>query len=212
MSGQPTVIVHILEFRAKPGHEAELVGFLRNLQAGTRPVGGLLKHYIGRRLSRHQQEHVAVTCWNDVAAFTRGTDPLGTPAYLWPRGDLLSDRKSSSYRVCASLADGTEVARVLRVYRADVAPSDVDEWERRTAEHMTGLVGTEGLVYLREGVGTAGANQEGNVPIVALSCWRNWDAVLAATGGHIDRLVQATELIDLERTTSVDHFELVSPE
>jgi hypothetical protein len=206
------VIVHILEFRAKPGHEAELVGFLRSFETEARPAGRLLKHYIGRRLSRHQQEHIAVTCWNDVAAFARGTDPLGTPAYLWPRGDLLSDRKSSCYRVCAALGDGTEVARVLRVYRADVAASDVGEWERRTAEHMTDLGGTEGLVYLREGVSMAGANQEGSVPILALSCWRNWDAVLAATGGHIDRLVQATELIDLERTTSVDHFELVSPE
>lgn len=204
------MIVHLLEFRVTPGHEAEVVGFIRHSGPADSASAGILMQCLGRRLSRHQQEHIAVTSWRDEAALAHGTDPFGMPVYLSPRADLLGDRKLSSFRVSAALGDGVEGARVLRVYRANVAAADVAEWARRAVEHLAGLVGTEGLVYVREGVGMAGANPEGDVPVLALSCWRDWDAVLAATGGHIDRLVQSTELVDLERFIGVDHYELLA--
>jgi hypothetical protein len=206
------VIVHLLEFRALPGHEAEVTGFLRHSTSGDHHPAGLLTRFVGRRLSRQQQEHIAVTCWRDESAFTRGTDPLGAPAYLAPKADLLAERRSSAFGVSAALGDRPDGARILRVYRARVATAAVEKWQRRAAEQLTALSTKERLVFARAGVGLAGADSSGEVSVVALSAWDDWDAVLAATGGHIDRLVQATELVDLERPEGVDHYELLESE
>ena len=202
------VIVHLLELRVVPGHEAEVVGLLRHSTPGARGPAGLLLRCVGKRLSRHQQEHIVVTCWRDREAFTHGTDPQGVPAYLSPKADLLSERRSSAFRVSAAMGDEPGAARILRVYRARVATASVEEWERRAAEQLTVLAAKDSLVFARAGVDLAGEHPSDEVPVVALSAWRDWDAVLEATGGHIDRLVEDTELIDLERPIAVDHYEL----
>lgn len=202
------MIVHLLEFRVVPGHEAEVTGFLRHTAPGGRPSAGILMRCVGSRLNRHQQEHLVVTCWRDGAAFTRGTDPQGVPGYLAPKADLLSEPRSSGFRVSAALGDEPDGARILRVYRAQVAAASVVEWEGRAAEQMTALSGKQSLIFARAGVVLDDERPSDEVSVVALSAWRDWDAVLAATGGHIDRLVQDTELIDLERPVGVDHYEL----
>ncbi|MGD0862215.1 MAG: hypothetical protein ABSA21_05575 [Candidatus Limnocylindrales bacterium] len=166
----------------------------------------------GTRLSRHQSEHIVVTCWRTDAAFARGTDPQGVPAYLSPRADLLSARRPSTFRVTASLGSSLEGARILRVYRAQVAAASIAAWERRAAELLTSLSATDGLVAMRAGSSPAGAHSGSGLQVVAVSAWRDWDAVLAATGGHIDRLLQETELADVEEPIGVDHYELLGPD
>ncbi len=195
-----------------PGHEAEVAGFLRHSRPGESPPAGLLMQCLGRRLSLHRQQHIVITCWRDEAAFAHGTDPLGIPVSLSPKAHCLSDRLSSPFGISAALGDGAEGARILRVYRAEVAAASVKEWARRAGEPLASLSGREGFVCVRAGVDMAGADSRGEVSVVALSGWRDWDAVLAATGGHIDRLVQATDLTDLERPIGLDHYELLKPD
>jgi hypothetical protein len=207
--GRPTVIVHLLEFRVVPGHEAEVVGFLRNAAPCDRSSAGLLTCCIGRRLGRHQSELVVVTGWRDHAAFTSGTDALGVPTFFSPKASLLGERRSLAFDVSASMGDGPDGSRILRVDRALVSTADVELWERRSEEQLTRMSETDGLLCLRAGVGLADADPGGAVPVVALSAWRDWEAVLVVTGGHIGRLVQDTELIDLEHSGSVGHYEVL---
>jgi hypothetical protein len=202
----------VLEFLVEPGHEAEVAGFMRNAGTGRRAPAGLEMLCLGRRLSRNQQEHVIVSSWSDEAAFEKATDHVGLPAFLAPKADLLSVRRAADFAVSASLGSGPEGGRILRVYRARVAAEAVDEWTARSLEQIPGLSEKDGLLCVRAGVGRGAADARGEVLVLALSAWRDWDAVLAATGGHIDRLLKSTELIGLERPMGVDHYELVGPD
>ncbi len=202
-------IVHLMEFCVVPGHEAEVVAYLRNATPGGRPSAGLLMNCIGRRLRGHRQEHVAVAGWRDGRDYARGTDRLGVPRYLSAKSDLLSDLRSSAFDASTAMGDGTEGARVLRVYRTHVAAASLGDWQRRSLDPLTRLSEKEGLVYLRAGTGLAGADASGEAPILILSAWRDWDAMLAATGGHIDRPAQESDLDDLEGPSDVGHYELL---
>ncbi len=91
-------------------------------------------------------------------------------------------------------------------------PNSVEEWASRAVDQLPSLSERDGLVWVRAGLDIAGADSGGEVSIVALSAWRDWDAVLTATGGHIDRLVQSTDLTDLERPIGVNHYELLRPD
>ena len=216
------MIVHLLEFRVVPGHEAEVIGFLRHAVPAERRLKGLLTRCTGRRLNRRQPELIALTCWRDNATFAAGTDPLGAPAYLSSKADLLTDRRSSTFRASAIAGDDPEPAHILRVYRAGVAVGSTAEWERCAGEQLAELTAMDGLVFVRAGIVPAGAALAGSsladgqpgdeASVIALSAWRDWDAVLAATGGHIDRLLETNALADLERPIGVDHYELLGPD
>ena len=79
-------------------------------------------------------------------------------------------------------------------------------------EPLARLSEKEGLVYLRAGMGLAGADASGEVPILVLAGWRDWDAMLAATGGHIEWPTQETDLDDVEGPGDLDHYELLTPD
>ncbi len=202
-------IVHLMEFGVVPGHEAEVVAYVRNAAAGVRPAAGLLTTCIGRRLRGHQQEHIAVTDWRDRRDYARGTDPLGVPRYLAPKADLLSEPRSSAFDVLTATGDGAEDAHVLRVYRTRVAAASLGDWQRRSVEPLALLSEKEGLVYLRVGTSLAGADASGEVPILILAGWRDWHVMLAATGGHIEWPTQETHLDDVEGPGDLDHYELL---
>jgi hypothetical protein len=42
-----------------------------------------------------------------------------------------------------------------------------------------------------------------------LTAWTEWDLLLAATGGRLERTLIDTEISDLERPARADHFELL---
>jgi hypothetical protein len=50
----------------------------------------------------------------------------------------------------------------------------------------------------------------GEAGIVVLTAWTEWDGLLAATGGRLERTLIDTEMSDLERAARADHFELLS--
>jgi hypothetical protein len=205
-------IVHLVEFRVVPGHEAEVLAYLRNAAPGDRHSAGLQVACIGRRLRGHLQEHIVVAGWRDRRDYARGTGSLGVPRYLSAKADLLSELRSSAFEVSTALGDGTEGTRVLRVYRTHVAASSLGDWQRRSVEPLARLSEKEGMLYLRAGTGLAGPDASGEVPILILAGWRDWDVMLAATGGHIERPTQETDLDDVEGPGDLDHFELLTPD
>ena len=207
--GLAELIVHLFEFQVLPGHEAEVAGSLAQTGPARRPSSGDLMHCAGSRLSRHQQEHIAVTCWPDHETFVGGTDRLGVPSYLSAKASLLTARRSMAFTVVSSIGATSDGARILRVYTAQVAAASLEEWGRREAEQLVELERMKGMVCARAGVGLGVADADGELPIVAISAWRDWEAVLAATGGHIDRLILTTELDDLERPGGLVHYDLI---
>jgi hypothetical protein len=164
---------------------------------------------IGRRLRGHSQEHIAVVGWRDVRDYARGTDPLGVPRYLSAKADLLSELRSSAFDVSTVLGDGTEGTRILRVYRTHVAAASLGDWQRRSVEPLTRLSEKEGWSTCGRARALAGPDASGEVPILILCRWRDWDAMLAVTGGHIERPAQESKLDDLEGPGDIDHYELI---
>lgn len=206
------VIAHLFEYRVVPGHDAELAGYVRHsVLAGPMPAG-LVSRCIGRRLSPGGPEHVALTVWEDPHACAQGTDGRGVPRYLLPKAGLLLDWSSRRYRITVSIDRGSENARILRVYCATVAPEEVERWERRAMDAAGAVAARYGILAVQVGVGIDAPGRAGGAAIVALTAWRDWDSVIAATGGHLDRLLLDTELADLERPAGADHYELLEPE
>ena len=208
-------IAHLLEYRIRPGHEAEVTGYLRQeLLAGPLP-DGLVARFAGRRLSGQGRQHFVATTWQDSAALARAIDAEGLPAYLAGRASLLGDRSASRYRLAASTGLGRDGARVIRLYRTSIAADAVEPWERRAVETIGRLVTTRGLLAAEAGVETDGEDEvmrDGDVRIAVLTAWAEWDLLLAATGGRLDKALLDTELTDLERPASADHFELMRAE
>lgn len=212
--GASNVIVHLLEFRVVPGHEAELAGYLRHVALVTPPPEGLTARFVGGRLIGQGRAHLAVTAWRDASAFAAGTDADGVPAYLAQVSSLLGDKASGQYRVVASIGLGHERAAVLRVYRSSIATEAVESWERQVIESVHQLAPTEGLLTVIAGVQlSSGASpRAGEANVAVLTAWTKWDVLLTATGGRLNSAIIDTEFAGLERSASADHFEFIESE
>jgi len=209
------LIVHLLEYRVVSGHEAEVTGFLRHETLGMPFPNGLVARFVGRRLSHRGREHLAVTIWRDADDYARGTDSDGVPEYLTARAALLGDRVSSGYRVVASTGLESHEARILRVYRASVAADSVELWTRLALDPIGQLASRPGLLSVVAGIGADGDEahpQTGDIPIVILTAWTEWDRLLTAAGARIGGELQEADVSELERPVSTDHFELLRAE
>jgi hypothetical protein len=210
-----SAFIHLLEYRVSPGHEAEVTGLLRHgLLAGPLP-DGMVARFAGRRLSGQRPQHVVATTWRDSAALARATDRAGLPLYLAEQVPLLGETVSSRYRLVSSTGLGRESAKILRLYRNSIAVDAVESWERRAVETVARLATTGGLLVAEAGLENDGGGtviRDGDARIAVLTAWTEWDTLIAATGGRLERALLATELVDLERPASPDHFELTQGE
>ena len=209
------MIVHLLEYRVVAGHDVEVTGFLRHETLGQPVPDGLVARFVGRRLSHRGREHLAVTIWRDADSYVRGTDSAGVPEYLAAQASLLGDRVSSGYRVMASTGLGSDEARILRVYRASVAANSVELWTRLALDPIGQLVSRPGLLSVVAGIGLDSDEahpQSGDVPIVILTAWTEWDPLLTAAGPRIGAELQQADVSDLERHARTDHFEILRAE
>jgi heme-degrading monooxygenase HmoA len=209
MSGEPQV-VHLVEFRIQPGHEVEVVAALRHPELfGPRPEG-LLADSVGRRLGHQRREHVLATSWRDEASWRAGIDDGQNPRCLARVAHMVEDRRSSAFRVVASKGPSWDEGKILRVYRGAVGDESMARWEA-WACGPAGAVGTDpGLVSLLVGPSMLPDERPGEQVVVAVTAWRDWEAVLAATGGHLDHLLRETEMTELERPLSVEHYQLLN--
>jgi hypothetical protein len=163
-------------------------------------------------MSARGREHLAATTWLDEESFERGTGPEGVPPYLGPTSSLLGDRAASRYRVVASTGLGSKGARVLRLYRTSIAADSVELWKRLTLESIGRLASTEGLLTSIAGADTYGgesAARAGETCVAVVTTWTEWNPLLVATRGRLNEAILDTELADLERPATTDHFELL---
>ena len=210
-----SAIVLFLEYRIRPGHDAEVTGFLRHELLAGPLADGLVARFAGRRLSGQGRQHFVATTWRDSAALARATDDQGLPAFLAERTSLLSHVETSRYRLAASTGLGREGASVIRLYRTSIAADAVGSWERRAAKTIGRLVTTSGLLAAEAGVEADGEDvvmRDGDVRIAVLTAWAEWDLLLAATGGRLERALLDTEITDLEQPATIDHFQLLHGE
>jgi hypothetical protein len=127
--------------------------------------------------------------------------------------DLLGRRIESTFDVLAShWEDGFGSATILRVYRADVAAGALNSWTNMVEERARALAETAGLCVVLAGTYGPAVESTGDLPIMAVSAWRDWTAVLSATRGHIDQAVLDTDLGELEKPGPVDHYQLLDRE
>ena len=208
-------MVHLFEYRAVPGHEAELTGFLRRRPLGTPNVEGLVAVIAARRLSQNGHAHLAVTCWRDAPCLARGTDAAGLPAPLTPTAELVGDRVSSHFRAAVQAGLGRTGARVLRVYRTSVKAGLIGDWEARALESAGQIAAKDGISLILAGVEIdedETTRPSGEVRVVVMTAWTEWDLLLDATGGRLNRAILDTELADLEKPAVADHFEILASE
>jgi hypothetical protein len=214
------VIVHMLEFRVVPGREAEVTAFLRHPPPADGHPDDAPVTCTGRRLGRQHSEYILTSVWRDARTFERETDPAGRPVYLTPKLDLLASSSCSAFAVLsAHWGDAFEGSKILRVYRGSVHASDMAEWLKRVDKEAPAVSVNTGLravligtVIPMAGEGSGEAAADGQMAVMAISAWSDWNAVLTATGGHIDRPVLFTEVEDIETPSSVNHYQLLDPE
>jgi hypothetical protein len=210
------VLIHLFEYRVLPGHEAELVGYVRHSVLPARPAGAA-SSCAARRLGQGRSDFIAVTAWEDEKACGAGIDADGVPRTLLPQASLLVDCRSSLYLVVASVELDCDNARILRIYTATVPRRDVEYWQEKAVDAVKTLTARPGLMAVQVGVGAEIADQPDAVQpdavsVVALTAWRDWDSLIAATGGHLDRGLLETELIDLEQPVGADHYQMLEPD
>ena len=209
------MILHLLEYRVVPGHEAEVVGVLRQQATVAKADEGIVIRRFGRRLGTQGREHLAATVWSGWDAFRRGTDEEGLPGFLSALPVLLGVESSTRYRVVASTGLRCEGARILRLYRTTIAADAVETWERRAQAPVVQLAAREGLLTVVAGVGK---DQDGSVAhageagVAVLTAWADWNLLLAATGGRLNSALADSELADIERLANADHYEVIGPE
>lgn len=208
----PSVIVQMLEFHVAPGHEAEVASYLSHIMSDEAVPPGVQTWCAGKRLTMQKSQYIVATCWDDEASMARGTDAAGVPDFLAPKAEFLDDVRTSAFDASASIGRGLEGARIMRVYRAEVVAEAIPDWRDRWTAQLAWLAAWDGLVCVRAGVHLPAGQQSGKVPVMAISAWRDWEAVLAATGGHIDRVVLETESPDIERPGTIDHYQLLEVE
>jgi hypothetical protein len=202
-------LTHVFEYRVLPGHEAEVVGFVRHsFLAGPLPAGAGRRR-IARRLSQGGPEYVAVTSWVDEEALRAGTDERGVPRSLAPKADLLAGCSSAVYRISAAAESSCDEARILRIYRATVASTDLERWQQRAQETAAALTARAGLLGIQAGQSLEASGRADSVSVVAITAWRDWESVILATGGHLDRLLLDSALIDLENEVGVEHYQML---
>jgi hypothetical protein len=203
------LIVHLLEYQVETGRDAEVDAFIRHAALAEAPAPGIVSRCVGKRLGHVGHEHVAATAWTDIDSFRRGTATTGVPEYLAPVAERFRDVRSTRYRVVLAEGPGCDDARILRIYHATVATEMLASWERRAAEPIQRLSAKPGLMNAFAGVGVLDDDPPGETSIVAITAWLDWESVIGATGGHIDRLLLETELADLERPSDVEHYQLL---
>jgi hypothetical protein len=206
------VIVQMLEFHVAPGHEAEVASYLTHIMSDEQVPPAIQMRCAGKRLNMQKSQYIVATCWDDDASMARGTDAAGVPQYLAPKAELLGAVSAVTFDVSAAIGLGLKGARIMRVYRAQVAAETLPDWQDRWISQITGLAAWDGLVCVRAGVQVAAERSGGMVPVLAIGAWRDWEAVLAATGGHIDRLILETDTPEVERLASIDHYQLLEGE
>ena len=205
------MIVHLVEFRIKSGFEAEVVATLQLPGPASAWPAGLVAHCVGRRMGHSHRKHVFACAWQDFESWRHGLDEADSPSCLTRVADRLEDRRDSVVDVLASVGPRWDEGRVLRIYRATVAADSLAEWEAKALGPVGKLSGLDGLVSILVGPAWPRPDGQGDRTVFAISAWRDWSAVLSATGGRIDRLVQRTELADLERPVRVDHYQILDP-
>jgi hypothetical protein len=205
------VIVHLVEFRIKPGFEAEVVASLHHsARVGKRPAG-VLSHSVAHRLGHAHRRYIFACAWTDFEAWRRALDADESPACLSLVAHRLDERRDCVVDVVASAGPSWEEGRVLRVYRAAVRADDMEEWEARVRGPVAWLAERPGLVSVLVGPSWPRPEADSERTVYAISAWREWSDVLSNTGGRIGRALSRTELAGLERPLGVQHYELLSP-
>ena len=178
IGGLSTVIVHLLDYRVVPGHEAEVEGFLRHQGLVGPAPRGMVCRYAGRRLGSQGPEHLAVSVWSGPEAPRSGLGEQGVPRFFAAASELLGAKRSSQYRVVASTGLDRKEARVLRVYRSTIPADAVKAWEQRAVEPAGRLASRDGFLTVLAGVGTnegGPAAPAADATLVVVTAWTEWD-------------------------------------
>ena len=203
------MIIQLVEFRIKPGFEAEVVATLHHRSGASERPPGVLAHSIGRRMGHSHRRYVFACAWQDFESWRHGMEADDLPACLTRVAGRLGERRDSLVDVVASAGPSWEEGRVLRVYRASVRAGDMAEWEARARSPVEWLAGRPGLVSILVGPSWPRPAAESERTVFAISAWRDWSDVLSITGGHIDQPLERTELTDLETPLGAQHYELL---
>jgi hypothetical protein len=205
------VIVHLLEYQIMPGHAAEVEGFVRQALATSLPAG-LLARCAGRRLSVDGPRYIVTSIWRDADAFRVGTNSSGIPRDLAGKAPLIRRRLSSQFRSVASHGTDWSDARVVRLYRAPIAQDSLGSWENSVQGEVRDIGGKPGISVVLAGVAIHAERVAADVPILVLTAWRDWDSLLGATGGRLNRAILGTELVGPQPLSLADHYELIGAE
>jgi hypothetical protein len=202
------VIAHLLEYQVLPGHAAEVAAFVRQSLDAPVPTGRVGR-CMGRRLSVDGPRYLVASVWQDLEAFRVGTNSSGIPRDLAAKASLIRRRLSGQFRTVDSIDTDWCSARVLRLHRVAIARNELEAWERAVPDDLKMIAGKPGNLVALAGVAIGDDPGASDVGIVVLTAWRDWDSLVSATGGRLNRPIQGTELAGPQPHSLADHYELI---
>ena len=205
------MIVHLLEYQVLPGHAAEVEGFVNQLLDAPMP-SGLLARCAARRLSVDGPRYIMVSVWPDLDASRVGTNASGVPRDLASKASLIRRRLSGQFRSVESHVENWCEARVLRLHRTSLAQDELAAWERGVLADVNMIAGKPGNLVALAGVAVGDETGGSDAQVLVLTAWLDWDALLDATGGRLNRPILGTETAGPQPHSLADHYELIHAE
>jgi hypothetical protein len=197
-------ILRLLGFQPL-GSGAELDAALRDdVLRGFLSAPGILDAYVARNGTGVAGERVIASMWESRDAMASELGEASAIGRFHPERveDLTSSRLDILPLVLTVRHDRVEPPIILRVYRGQVRPGELEAYVEEARDGtLLDAATNEGLVALYLGT-------EPPARFITVSAWTNWDSIARATGGNIRHPV-ATRNAARIAEGSVTHYEIL---
>jgi hypothetical protein len=158
---------------------------------------GLTAQFLARRVGEHVERRIIATVWTDADAM----DAALESGLARIEADLEGEAEILSLGL-ALLDERPFEPTVLRIFRGTVKPGVLDRYVELarygTVADMTADIGPVALYLAPQPPAT----------VVTVSVWVDWDRIMQATGGKLDKPI-ATRHADQLVRAQVEHFEVI---
>jgi hypothetical protein len=197
-------ILRLFAFRPARSDSAFDATLRDDVLPGLLALPGLVDAFVGRPGPAEDQEPVIASVWRSRRAMSRDLESSSLLAPFQPdqEPEIVASRLDILPVAVAIRPDRVEPPAIIRVYRGEVRPGELDEYVQDVRSGALADVQTnEGLVALYLGA-------QAPARFITVSAWTGWSAVERATGGNVRHPI-ATRHAHRLVAAEVDHYEIL---
>jgi hypothetical protein len=197
-------ILRLFAFRPARSDSAFDATLRDDVLPGLLALPGLADAFVGRHGPGEDQERVIASVWRSRRAMSRDLESSSLLAPFQPdqEPEIVASRLDILPVAVAIRPDRVEPPAIIRVYRGEVRPGELDEYVQDVRSGaLADVEANEGLVALYLGA-------QAPARFITVSAWTGWSAVERATGGNVRHPI-ATRHAHRLVAGEVDHYEML---